>query len=81
MLKCESCDLEFDNHATLLRHVSHKKVCKLHYGEDRVQDMKIEGKLESKRKWWKSHANEAKKGIQIEQKGDLSERKAKVCQI
>ena len=60
MFKCESCNLEFDNKATLLRHISHKKVCKLHYGEERFQDMKIEGKLESKRKWWKNHANEAK---------------------
>ena len=60
MFKCESCNLDFDNKATLLRHISHKKVCKLHYGEERFQDMKIEGKLESKRKWWKNHANEAK---------------------
>ena len=77
MLKCESCDLEFDNHATLLRHVSHKKVCKLHYGEDRVQDMKIEGKLESKRKWWKSHANEAKKAYKLNKKEICQKEKQK----
>ena len=60
MLKCESCELEFDNRATLLRHVSHRTASKLYYGEDRLQDMRIDGKLESKRKWAKSHVNEAK---------------------
>ena len=75
MLKCESCELEFDNKATLLRHVSHKKVCKLYYGEDRIQDMRIDGKLESKRKWWKSHANEAKEAYKLNKK-DISKKRS-----
>ena len=75
MLKCESCDLEFDNKVTLLRHVSHKKVCRLHYGEDRVQDMRTDGKLESKRKWWKSHANEAKEVYKLNKK-DISKKRS-----
>ena len=61
VFKCDSCHLEFNEKATLLRHVSHKKVCKSHYGESRLNDMRIEGKLTAKRKWWKDHADEAKK--------------------
>ena len=68
MLKCESCELEFDNRATLLRHVSHRTASKLYYGEDRLQDMRIDGKLESKRKWAKSHVNEAKKAYKLNKK-------------
>ena len=61
VFKCDSCHLEFNEKATLLRHVSHKKICKSHYGELRLNDMRIEGKLTAKRKWWKDHADEAKK--------------------
>ena len=59
--KCDSCHHEFNEKATLLRHASHKKICKSHYGESRLNDMRIEGKLTAKRKWWKDHADEAKK--------------------
>ena len=59
--KCDSCHHEFNEKATLLRHASHKKICKSHYGELRLNDMRIEGKLTAKRKWWKDHADEAKK--------------------
>ena len=59
--KCDSCHHEFNEKATLLRHASHKKKCKYHYGESRLNDMRIEGKLTAKRKWWKDHADEAKK--------------------
>ena len=76
MLKCESCDLEFDNKATLLRHISHKKVCKLHYG-DRFQEMKIDRRLETKRNWWKSHADEAKKAYKLEKKKICDRKKQK----
>ena len=64
MFECESCHLEFDKKATLLRHVSHKKICKEHYGEYRLKDMRIEGELARKRKWWKGHSNEAKQSYQ-----------------
>ena len=76
MLKCESCDLEFDNKATLFRHISHKKVCKLHYG-DRFQEMKIDRRLETKRNWWKSHADEAKKAYKLEKKEICDRKKQK----
>ena len=64
MFECESCHLEFDKKATLLRHVSHKKICKEYYGEYRLKDMRIEGELARKRKWWKGHSNEAKQSYQ-----------------
>ena len=76
MFKCEACNLEFDNKATLLRHISHKKVCKLHYG-DRFEDMKIDANLESKRKWWKNHADEAKKAYKLNQKEICDKEKQK----
>ena len=74
VFKCDSCHLEFNEKATLLRHVSHKKVCKHHYGESRLNDMRIEGRLAAKRKWWKDHADEAKKSYQSS-KGEIRQRK------
>ena len=60
MFKCENCHLEFDNKSTLLRHVSHKRVCKSFYGKQRLEDLRINNKLESKKKWWKKNSAEAK---------------------
>ena len=75
IFECESCHLEFKQKATLLRHVSHKKVCKSHYGESRLNDMRIEGKLLAKRKWWKDHASlDAKESYQLN-KTKVKERK------
>ena len=65
MLNCENCHLEFENQATLLRHVSHKKVCKSYYGEDRLIEMRIEGKLESKKKWWRENGKKVTQSYQI----------------
>ena len=65
MLNCENCHLEFENPATLLRHVSHKKVCKSFYGEDRLIEMRIEGKLESKKKWWRENGKKVTQSYQI----------------
>ena len=61
LFECDSCHLEFKQKSTFLRHVSHKKVCKLYYGDSRLNDMRIEGKLSAKRKWWQRHADKAKK--------------------
>lgn len=48
---CESCDQEFKSDATLLRHVSHKKSCKDHYGELKLWEMRRSGKLLAGKKW------------------------------
>ena len=66
LFECDSCHLEFKQKSTFLRHVSHKKVCKSYYGESRLNDMTIEGKLSAKRKWWQRHADEAKKSYQTQ---------------
>ena len=55
---CEGCKDEFEEKSALLRHVSHRKSCKAHYGEMRFIQMRTEGKLVAKRKWWKNHADE-----------------------
>ena len=65
MFDCENCNLEFESKATLLRHVSHKKVCKSFYGKERLEDMRINNKLESKKKWWKKNSSEAKNKYQL----------------
>ena len=72
--ECDNCHVEFSSKPTLLRHVSHKKACKLFYGEDRLEEMRIEGRLKSKRRWWKGHELEAKKKYQVN-KDKIKERK------
>ena len=64
MFDCENCHLEFENRATLLRHISHKKACKSYYGEYHLNDMRIEGRLESKKKWWKENGKKVKNSYQ-----------------
>ena len=65
MLECENCHLEVENQTKLLRHISHKKVCKAYYGEYRLKDMRIEGKLESKKKWWNKNGKKVTQSYQI----------------
>ena len=65
MLKCENCHLEFENQTQLLRHITHKKVCKAHYGEYRLNEMRIEGKLKSKKKWWNKNGKRVTQSYQI----------------
>ena len=55
---CEGCKDKFNEKSALLRHVSHRKSCKTHYGEIRFKQMRTEGKLVAKRKWWQNHAKE-----------------------
>ena len=62
--KCDSCDQEFDSNASLLRHVSHKQICKDHYGIERIEEMRHEGRLLAKRKWKNSQS--AKECIKYE---------------
>ena len=52
---CEGCKDEFRDKSALLRHVSHRKSCKEHYGAMRLMQMRYQGKLVAKRKWWKNH--------------------------
>ena len=55
---CEGCKDEFNEKSGLLRHISHRKSCKTHYGEIRFKQMRTEGKLVAKRKWWQNYAKE-----------------------
>ena len=55
---CEGCKDKFNEKSALLRHISHRKSCKTHYGEIRFKQMRTEGKLVAKRKWWQNHAKE-----------------------
>ena len=73
MQTCENCEKIFDQKAALLRHISHKVDCKYHYGEERLAELRIDGKLEAKRKWWKRSAEDAK----IEKKNN-DNKKAKI---
>ena len=52
---CEACDQEFKSDATLLRHVSHKRACKDHYGEHKLWEMRRTGKLLAAKKWKKAN--------------------------
>ena len=58
---CESCKDEFKEKSSLLRHVSHRKSCKQHYGPMRLMQMRYQGQLVAKRKWWKNHGQEKTK--------------------
>ena len=48
---CECCGQEFEATSSLLRHVSHKESCKNFYGEDRILQMRWNGKRMAKNKW------------------------------
>ena len=54
--KCESCEKVFTSEVSLLRHVSHKKICKDHYGSDWIEKKRNEGRLQAKRKWKETQA-------------------------
>ena len=49
--KCEACLQEFAAQSSLLRHLSHKIICEDHYGFEKVDKMRFEAKMSSKRKW------------------------------
>ena len=59
MPTCDNCEKTFVQKASLLRHISHSLYCKSHYGPERLEELRIDGKLEAKRKWWKGHSNDA----------------------
>ena len=58
---CEGCKDEFKEKSSLLRHVSHRKSCKAHYGPMRLMQMRYQGQLVAKRKWWTNHGQEKTK--------------------
>ena len=55
MFSCDFCHEKYDQESSLLRHITHKKVCCNFYGEDRVSQMKRQSRLLSKRKWHRNH--------------------------
>ena len=48
---CEYRGQEFEATSSLLHHVSHKESCKNFYGEDRILQMRWNGKRMAKNKW------------------------------
>ena len=54
VVSCESCGQEFGDNSVLLRHVSHKEQCKDFYGEQRLFQMRRNGRLMAKKKWKQS---------------------------
>ncbi len=41
-IKCEKCSKMWPSLPSLLKHLSHIKPCRQHYGQDRIQDMRVE---------------------------------------
>ena len=60
VFKCEECLQEFETNGSLLKHISHREICLLHYGSDRFDQMKFESKLASKRKWKQAQSDKHK---------------------
>ena len=58
MFACEFCHEKYDQQSSLLRHITHKKVCHEFYGQTRVSQMKRQARLLSKRKWSRSQSPE-----------------------
>merc|ERR1712062_875700 len=55
MFSSEFCHEKYNQESSLLRHITHKKVCCNFYGEERVSQMKRQSRLLSKRKWHRNH--------------------------
>ena len=64
LFQCEGCHLDFETNGSLLKHISHREPCLIHYGQDRFDLMKCNARLSSKRKWKK--ANSAKSKMEYE---------------
>ena len=59
---CKLCYQPFETKSSLLRHISHKKICREHYGEAKFEDMRRNSRLASKSNWNKKQtAKEAKR--------------------
>ncbi len=41
-VQCEKCQKMWPSLPSLLKHISHIKPCRLHYGQDRIYDMRVE---------------------------------------
>ena len=64
MYPCNCCKVVFKEKSSLLRHISHKPLCKKYYGEEKVNDMRREARLASKRKWKNDHSEQEKEKYQ-----------------
>ena len=60
MFPCEHCEVVFKEKSSLLRHISHKPICKKYYGEEKFNDLKRKANLASKRKWKHEHSDQEK---------------------
>ena len=49
MYPCKCCGVVFKEKSSLLRHISHKPLCKKYYGEEKFNDLRREARLASKR--------------------------------
>ena len=57
--ECESCLQDFEANGSLLRHISHREPCLIHYGE-RFEKIKYDARTNSKRKWKQSNSAQFK---------------------
>ena len=48
---CEFCKAEFETEGKLLRHISNKEICKDHYGEAQLKEMRKKGRQNAVKKW------------------------------
>ena len=60
MYPCKCCGVVFKEKSSLLRHISHKPLCKKYYGEEKFNDLRREARLASKRKWKQDHSEQEK---------------------
>ena len=60
MAKCSFCSQRFESKSSLIRHISHKSVCKAHYGEEKFEDMRFQSRLQSKRDWKQKNSQKYK---------------------
>ena len=63
---CKLCCQPFETKSSLLRHISHKKKCRDHYGEAKFQDMRRNARLDSKSNWNKTQTVKEAKRYQEE---------------
>ena len=55
-LSCGNCKKPFPQESSLLRHISHAILCKKHYGEERINQLRMKARLMSKQKYNKKES-------------------------
>ena len=76
-ISCKLCGQSFETKSGLLRHISHKKVCRKHYGEEKFEDMRRNARLESKSNWNRKQTAKNAKRYQDEKEKRKKERKSR----